>query len=222
MANRSYLSIWTSSYDEDVMLDRFERLLETVPLSAKRPGFANLAIRAVSAAETPLLDMDVRGAAGAADLVAPMREHRNRDTAYEVEAYWDLWQRDAASGVWQRDPERLLLVANGEDYDDGVAAEIGHFTAEIGLEHLYTGHGGLLGTHGTPDAAEDAAEAEVLTEMTREEYLLEYYEKTRENAQQLLTWVRAVEHALPVERYRLWSEGEENLEARLDEILAVR
>jgi hypothetical protein len=26
---------------------------------------------------------------------------------------------------------------------------------------------------------------------------------------------------LPVERVRLWSEGEENFEARLDEILAV-
>jgi len=31
-----------------------------------------------------------------------------------------------------------------------------------------------------------------------------------------------VEEALPVERFRLWSEGEENLEARLDEILVVR
>jgi len=31
-----------------------------------------------------------------------------------------------------------------------------------------------------------------------------------------------VENALPVERFRLWSEGEENFEARLDEILAVR
>jgi hypothetical protein len=30
-----------------------------------------------------------------------------------------------------------------------------------------------------------------------------------------------VEKALPLERYLLWSEGEENLEARLDEILAV-
>jgi hypothetical protein len=34
--------------------------------------------------------------------------------------------------------------------------------------------------------------------------------------------MQAVEQALPVERYRLWSEGEENFEARLDEILAVR
>jgi hypothetical protein len=37
-----------------------------------------------------------------------------------------------------------------------------------------------------------------------------------------MNWIRAVEGALPVERYRLWSEGEENFEARLDEILALR
>jgi hypothetical protein len=222
MANRCYLSIWTSGYDEDVMLDRFERFLETVPLSAKRPGFSNLAIRAISAAETPLLDADARAATGPADLVALMREHRNRDSAYEVEAYWDLWQRDSASGLWQREPQRLLLMANGEDFDDGVAAEVGHFTAEIGLEYLYTGHGGLLGTRGPSNADEEAAEDEFLSQMTREEYISEYFAKTRENAQQLLTWLRAVEHALPVERYRLWSEGEENLEARLDEVLAVR
>jgi hypothetical protein len=31
-----------------------------------------------------------------------------------------------------------------------------------------------------------------------------------------------VAQALPIERFTVWSEGEENLEARLDEILAVR
>lgn len=57
--------------------------------------------------------------------------------------------------------------------------------------------------------------------MTDDAHLHEYYEKTRENILQLTNWVRAVEKALPIERTRLWSEGEENLEARLDEILAV-
>jgi hypothetical protein len=58
--------------------------------------------------------------------------------------------------------------------------------------------------------------------MTREDRLGEYHDKTRQNIQQLLDWTRAVERALPLERTLLWSEGEENLEARLDEILAVR
>jgi hypothetical protein len=49
-----------------------------------------------------------------------------------------------------------------------------------------------------------------------------YYEKTRENIKKLFDWVRRIEKALPVERVQLWSEGEENFEARLEEILAAR
>jgi hypothetical protein len=37
-----------------------------------------------------------------------------------------------------------------------------------------------------------------------------------------MNWMRAAETAVPAERSRLWSEGEENFEARLDEILAAR
>ena len=52
--------------------------------------------------------------------------------------------------------------------------------------------------------------------------LKEYHAKTRENIQQLFRWVESLEQALPVERSELWSEGEENFEARLDAIAAQR
>jgi hypothetical protein len=58
--------------------------------------------------------------------------------------------------------------------------------------------------------------------MSQPQNLREYQEKTRENIQKLVTWMRLAEESLHVERMRLWSEGEENFEARLDEILAVR
>lgn len=221
MANRAYVGFWTRDHSEAIMLERFERLLETVPRSAERPGFASLVIRAVSPAESPLAEHDFRGiVAGPADVVALAREHQNADTAYEVEAYWDLWQRDLESGLWRRAPERLLLICHGEQYDEGVASEWGHFLADAGFEHLYTGHAGVLGRGGR-SAPADPVEAEFLAWMTNEEHLHEYYQKTRDNIQQLLNWIGAVERALPIEHYRLWSEGEENFEARLDEILAV-
>jgi hypothetical protein len=222
MANRSYASFWTRDYSEALMLDRFERWLETVPASAERPGLASLVIRAVEPSESPLLEHDfLAGAADAAAVVALAGEHRSADCAYEVEAHWDLWQCHPDTGLWQRRPQRLLLICHGQDYDNGVAAESGHFLADLGLEHLYTGHAGLLGTRGARGEPADPLEAEFLARMTREEELNEYHEKTRQNIQQLLDWIRAVEQALPVERSVLWSEGEENLEARLDEILAV-
>ena len=50
----------------------------------------------------------------------------------------------------------------------------------------------------------------------------EYAAKTRQNIQHLFGWMEAVENALPVERSELWSEGEENFEARLDAIVGQR
>jgi hypothetical protein len=58
--------------------------------------------------------------------------------------------------------------------------------------------------------------------MAVKDNLKEYHAKTRENIQQLFRWVEAIEQALPVERSELWSEGEENFEARLDAIAAHR
>ena len=204
------------------MLDRFERWLESVPVSVERPGFASLVIRAVEPSEAPILERDFReGAADAAAVVALAREHRNADCAYEVETHWDLWHCDPGTGLWERRPHRLLLICHGEAYDNGVAAESGHFLADLGLEDLYTGPAGLLGTRAARSAPADPVEAELLALMADEELLREYHEKTRQNVQLLMDWMRAVEQALPVERSVLWSEGEENLEARLDEILAV-
>lgn len=222
MANRAYANFWTRDYSEDLMLDRFERWLETVPLSTKRPGFASLTVRAVEPSEAPVLEHEFREeGADTAAVVALAREHRNADCAYEVEAHWDLWNCDLATGLWERGPQRLLLICNGETYDNGVAAESGHFQADLGLEHLYTGHAGLLGMRGARTAPAGPLETEFLARMADEELLRECHEKTRQNIQQLLDWTRAVEQALPVERTILWSEGEENLEARLDEILAA-
>ena len=181
-----------------------------------------LVIRAVSPAEAPLLEQDLRGAATtAANVVALAREYQNADSAYEVEGYWNLWQREADSGVWYCQPERLLLTCNGEAYDGGMAAELGHFVADIGFEHLFAGHARLLGSHGTTGEPSDPLEAAFVAAMSHGRSLHEYSEKIRENIQKLLAWVRAVEQALPVERYELRSEGEESFEARLDEILAA-
>jgi hypothetical protein len=222
VANRAYVSFWIRDYSENLILDRFERWLRTVPLSATHPGFDTLTIRAIEPSEPPLLEHDFRGGqADAAAVTALAREHLHADCSYEVQTYWDLWHPNLDTGLWQRVPQQLLLIGHGSDYDQGVAAESGHFLADLGMEHLFTGHAGLLGLRGQRTAPANPVEAEFLDRMAREDQLREYYEKTRRNIQQLLDWTRAVEQALPVERTLLWSEGEENLEARLDEILAV-
>ncbi len=221
MANHAYVSFWAREHSPDALLAGFERLLETFPRSSASHEFSSLIVRAVSPSEAPLVEHDLRGSITlASDLIALAREHQNPDCSYEVEAYWELWQRNLNTGSWQKGPERVLLICNGPDYDDGLAKQSGDYLADVGFEHFFTGHAGLLG-HGNRSAPSDPVEAEFLSWMTHEEHLHEYYEKTRANIQLLLNWVASVEKALPLERHRLWSEGEENLEARLDEILAV-
>jgi hypothetical protein len=222
MPNHAYASFWVRERSPQALLGQFQRLLGTFPLSSVSHQFTNLVIRAVSPSESPLAEHDLRGTmASASDVIALAAEREDQDCSYEVEAYWDIWQRNLETGVWEKGPERVLLTCTCPDYDEGAAKESGDFLADLGFEHFYTGHAGILGRLGARSAPADPVEAEFLSWMTHEEHLHEYYEKTRANIQLVLNWVRDVEKDVPLERFRLWSEGEENLEARLDEILAV-
>lgn len=224
MANRAYLRLWTRGYGEAVMLDQFEKLLSTIPFSSEKPGILSLTIQAVDMAETPLVELDLRSQPlDASKIVARAREHRHADTAYFAQAFWDLWVYDNASGRWQKQPQELQISCFGLEFDSGVSAEMGHLEVGIGFEHLFTGHAGLLGSQNAAPAPTDHPfEASFIAAMSRQENLHQYHEKTRENIQRVLNWVKAIEEALPVERLLLWSEGEEDFKRRMDDIVALQ
>jgi len=240
MANRAYVGAWAQGYPEETQLAQFGRLLETVPVSPTSRGFTFVVVRAVNSSETPVREWDLRSRAlNAAGVMELLGEHSGPDMAYEVRALWDLRTYDAGSGHWRLDPQELEIISHGPEYDEGISAEQGHFLIDIGFEHLFTGHAGLLGNrvNGSTAAAEAPVnalgqnasqealheeEARFLRAMASPDRLREYHERTRENIQILFRWLQEAEAAVPLERYRLWSEGEENFEARLDEILAVR
>ncbi|HXC32761.1 MAG TPA: hypothetical protein VNZ56_09825 [Verrucomicrobiae bacterium] len=224
MPNRAYASVWVRNFNDEEMLPYFERFLATVPLASSPPGFTSLTIRAVGFAETPLEEHDLRGyVTTPAEIVELAREYSAADICYEVGARWDLWVRDQESASWKQLPQPMNLLCYGPDFEDGEFMQSGHFQADLGFEHLFTGHAGLLtGENGRVAEPQHPDEARFLMWMSQPQNLRQYQEKTRENIQKLMAWMRAVEEAVPVERFRLWSEGEENFEARLDEILAVR
>ncbi len=224
MANQSYLSVWCKNFSDDQMLEQFGAFLATVPFSSTKPGFRYFMIRAVDASEAPVIEHDLRAvpldASGITELA---QDHRHSDSTYEVDANWDLWVFDLGYAKWKQEPQALGIFCHGEDYDDGFWRENGHIEVNLGFEHLFTGHAGLLGIRRSRRAtAESPEEARFLEAMAWPEILESYQEKTRENIRKLLEWVRQIEKAIPVERIRLWSEGEENFESRLEEILAVR
>jgi hypothetical protein len=95
----------------------------------------------------------------------------------------------------------------------------------LGFEHFFTGQAGLLapGAAKNPfESSDHPLEKTFRNWMSSSENLKLYHQKTRENIKKLFGWVEAIEAALPVERSELWSEGEDNFEARLDAIVAHR
>ena len=224
MANRAYLRVWTRNFSEATLIEQFVRFLATAPLSSSTAEFTQLLVQSVDPAEPPVADWELRGRGmGAAEVVALAAQLLHADTAYFVAADWDLWEFDAERMKWEMNPTPLQLACYGPEFDGGVAAFSGNFEATFGLEHHFTGHAGLLTGSGDGAAAPDtgdAVEHRFARWMAAEANLREYHQKTRQNIQRLFDWMDAIQRALPVEREELWSEGEENFEARLDAIAA--
>ncbi len=144
MANRAYLRVWTRDFSEQTMIAEFARFLTTVPLAATRTGFDRLIVQAVDATETPLEEWDLREQKyGPAEVAALAIQHLHADTAFFVSGLWDLWTFDIETLKWQQGPQPLELVLHGAIYDDGIASTTGHFMADLGFEHMFTGHGGF-------------------------------------------------------------------------------
>jgi hypothetical protein len=189
-------------------------------------GFQQLIVQPVDTTETPIAEWDLKsGTFGPAEVAALAAQNLEDDTAYIVEAKWDLWNFDIETLQYTQGPQPLELLCQGPAYDGGIAASTGHFVVDLGFEHLFTGHAGLLapGAAKNPfDSSDHPVERTFRNWMSSSENLKEYHRKTKENIQELFAWVEAVEAALPVQRSELSSEGEENFEARLDAILAQR
>jgi hypothetical protein len=226
MANRAYLRVWTREFSETTLIAQFARFLATAPLSTSQPAFKELVVQPIDATELSLAEWDLKDLGyGAAEVAALAIQHLHPDSAYIATGRWDLWSFDAETLKWMNKPEPLVLTCHGPEYDGGIAASEGNFTADLGFEHFFTGHGGLLapGAASNPfESSDHPLEHTFRQWMSTLGNLKEYHAKTRENIQQLFRWVESIEQALPVERSQLSSEGEENFEARLDAILALR
>ena len=158
-------------------------------------------------------------------MAAIAAQHIHEDTAYIVEAQWDMWTFESETLKWKQGPQPLEIICRGPAYDDGAAARDGNFSVDLGFEHLFTGHAGILapGAASNPfDSSDHPIEKTFRQWMSVDANRREYAGRTRENIQLLFSWIESIERALPVERNELWSEGEENFEARLDAILAQR
>jgi hypothetical protein len=226
MANHAYLRVWTRDFSEATMIAEFARFMTSAPLSASKPVFTEMVVQPVDATEPSVAEWDLRAVGfGPAEVAALAAQHIHADSAYIVTASWDLWRFDTEAMTWRNEPQPLVLSCYGVEYQSGIAAAEGQFSADLGFEHFFTGHGGLLAPSAATNpfgSSDHPVEHRFRQWMAVSGNLKEYHAKTRENIQQLFSWMERVEQALPVERSELGSEGEENFEARLDAILARR
>jgi hypothetical protein len=223
VSNRSYLSAWCADLPESKIVERFGAFLATVPFSQAQRGFTHITVRAVHASQPPIYEADARSAPfDLSGVLEVIERHVNSDSAYEVRTHGDLSLFDAPSVKWKVEPQPLEIACFGEDYDEGVWGENGHFRVDLGFEHLFTGHAHLLGAGRSPSLAESAEEARFLEAMAWPENRERYQRETRKNIKHLFDWVGRIQRETAVQRVQLWSEGEENFEARLEEISAVQ
>jgi hypothetical protein len=213
------------------MLSHFESLLSTVPSSATRPGFTELIIRAVSFGEPPVIEHDLRQPPlNAGEIAAAAGELVHSDVAFEVEAHWDLWSLTGEQKTWKLGAQRLEILCQGPDYDDGASAERGHILVDLGFEDLFTGESHGLDLAGkvldrgqaldTPPSEE--AEREFMQSLAQPAALREFQnqarEKTVDNINRLQNWMRRILSDVAAERVKLWSDDQEDFEERLDAI----
>jgi hypothetical protein len=224
MPNHAYMNVWCKDFPEELILERLGAFLGTVPFSARKPGFTYLTVRALDDSELPVLEVDLRPSPlDAAGIVEIAGEHLHNDCSYEVSCFWDLSSFDAATGKSKTEPQPLGITCRGEGYADGIWRESGHLEVDLGFEHFFTGHGGLLGVRQIRKAPpQSPEEIRFIEAMAWPENLEKYGDLTRENIRRVRDWATLLEKAAPIEMLRMWSEGEENFEARVQEIAAVR
>lgn len=148
--------------------------------SAARPGF-RLVVRSLGPEESPTLERDL--IASPADIRALAGEFLHEDTAYEVTAWWDLWQPPAGRGDWKQAPSPVEFVLEGEEYDSTRhRQDREHIVATLGPEDLYLS---------SAEPRDDSG-------------------PRRENARRFHAFLRDIQKSPPLARHSLWSEGRDD------------
>ena len=221
MANLANLSFWFGDFTVERGTHHLEGLLTLFPISVSRPDL-RLAVRSLDSSESVTMERELT--ADPETVRELCAEFLHEDTSYEVSAFWDLWRWETAEGPrleWSRTASGVEFILQGKEYDTGRWEETGHVWMRLGDEHLFTGHAGMLtGGELRPEDAETRAESEFAWALQEPETLREYRRYTRENVRQLYGFLREADKSLPVERHRLWSEGETDFEEVTKTVLA--
>lgn len=199
MADLVYLNLWLNNFSESNMLQHWGSALAEFPVSATSPGVRSLAVYPLLWSETPVLQQSFQEGADVEHVTGLAAEWLHADCAYEAEMNWDLWLRASpeAPGKRRQVPSPVSLVCFGKEFADEGEEGRCDLQVNFGLDFAFVPDPDEL-TH-----LQDSPEME----MARQ--------RTQENIQQLLGFVRRLERRLPVAKKLLWSESGENLAEKI-------
>jgi len=140
MADRLYLSVWLRNPNPENQLFRFERLLRAFPFSKLNRAESALRILAVDFSQAPLAETMFGGVPQPETIVALAKEFHGPDSAFQVDAYWDIWR--FVDGDWTLAPAPVSLFCFSREFD---REEQEDFRIEFGLDSQFIPEGETAG-----------------------------------------------------------------------------
>jgi hypothetical protein len=189
MADSLYLSLWFPDFDEPELLARTVSVLRQFPFSAAQDGVTYFAIHPVSWNEPSVLERRFRPGVPPEEVAGMAADLLHDDYAYVFEAYWDLWSPPDSGDTWVLQPTLVQFIAQGTEFEEGAAANMGHIQIDFGLD----------------------------TSFLHEELSLtaETEQRIRSNVYKLVEFTARAEKNAGATARLLWSESEENLAQKL-------
>ena len=170
------------------MLPHILAVLQQFSFSEQRPGITYVAVQPVSWNEASVLERRFSPGITPQDAVVIAADLVHDDYAYTFDAYWDMWTLDA-TGKWSLIPSQVKIIAQGEEFEEGVQQETGQIQVDFGLDSLFVQEG---------------------AELTNENQA-----HIRENVLRLIEFTKKLEMHTRATSRRLWSESDENLPQKL-------
>ena len=170
------------------MLPHILAVLQQFPFSEQRPGIAYVAVQPVSWNEASVLERRFSPGVAPQDAVVIAADLVHDDYAYTFDVYWDMWTLDA-TGKWGLAPSQVKIIAQGEEFEEGVQEETGQIQVDFGLDSLFVQEG---------------------AELTNESQA-----HIRENVLRLIEFTKKLEMHTRATSRRLWSESDESLPQKL-------
>lgn len=188
MPDPLYLSLWFSDFTGPAMLPHLLGVLQQFPFSEQRPGITYVAVQPVSWNEASVLERRFSPGISPQEAVVVAADLVHDDYAYVFDVYWDVWSANATS-KWSLRPSQVKIIAQGEEFEEGVQQETGQIQIDFGLDSLFVQEG---------------------VELTDESQA-----RIRENVLRLIEFTKKIEMNTRATSRRLWSESDENLPQKL-------